>query len=112
MAEFRLSQILHLSTQKSVCATNFGLFGEIGANFPVSCESLTVKATTLIFIPVRGSAISSAKEGKSGSIYNLVKNYNPFLVYCRELAPGTVSLTRDRAQGDDSKHDSHYFFFL
>ena len=35
-------------------------------------------------------------------------NYNPFLVYCRELAPGTVSLTGDRAQGDDSKHDSHY----
>ena len=34
--------------------------------------------------------------------------YNPFLVYCRELAPGTVSLTGDRAQGDDSKHDSHY----
>ena len=34
--------------------------------------------------------------------------YNPFLVYCRELAPGTVSLTRDRAQGDNSKHDSHY----
>ena len=32
----------------------------------------------------------------------------PFLVYCRELAPGTVSLTGDRAQGDDSKHDSHY----
>ena len=34
--------------------------------------------------------------------------YNPFLVYCRELAPGTVSLTGGRAQGDDSKHDSHY----
>ena len=34
--------------------------------------------------------------------------YNPFLVYCRELAPGTVSLTGDRAQGDDSKHDLHY----
>ena len=34
--------------------------------------------------------------------------YNPFLVYCRELATGTVSLTRDRAQGDGSKHDSHY----
>ena len=34
--------------------------------------------------------------------------YNPFLVYCRELALGTVSLTGDRAQGDDSKHDSHY----
>ena len=34
--------------------------------------------------------------------------YNSFLVYCRELAPGTVSLTGDWAQGDDSKHDSHY----
>ena len=34
---------------------------------------LTVKAATLIFIYGRGSAISSAKEGKSGSIYNLVK---------------------------------------
>ena len=34
--------------------------------------------------------------------------YNPFLVYCRELAPGTVSLTGDRAQGDDNKHDLHY----
>ena len=34
--------------------------------------------------------------------------YNLFLVYCRELAPSTVSLTGDRAQGDDSKHDSHY----
>ena len=29
---------------------------------------------------------------------------NAFNVYCRELAPGTVSLTGDRAQGDDSKH--------
>ena len=36
--------------------------------------SLTVKAATLIFISGRGSAISSAKEGESGSIYNLVKN--------------------------------------
>ena len=36
--------------------------------------SLTVKAATLIFISGRGSAISSAKQGKSGSIYNLVKS--------------------------------------
>ena len=36
--------------------------------------ALTVKAAHLIFIPERGSAISSAKQGKSGSIYNLVKN--------------------------------------
>ena len=35
--------------------------------------SLTVKAATLIFISGCGSAISSAKEGKSGVIYNLVK---------------------------------------
>ena len=36
--------------------------------------SLTVKAATLIFISGHGSAISSAKEGKSGFIYNLVKS--------------------------------------
>ena len=35
---------------------------------------LTVKAATLIFIYGRCSAISSAKEGKSGFIYNLVKS--------------------------------------
>ena len=39
---------------------------------------------------------------------DIKRHYNPFLVYCRELAPGTVSLTGDRAQGDDNKHDSHY----
>ena len=37
--------------------------------------SLTVKAATLIFISGCGSAISSAKEGKSGFIYNLVKSF-------------------------------------
>ena len=36
--------------------------------------SLTVKAATLIFISGCDSAISSAKEGKSGFIYNLVKS--------------------------------------
>ena len=36
--------------------------------------SLTVKAATLIFISGCGSAISSAKEGKSGFIYDLVKS--------------------------------------
>ena len=36
--------------------------------------SLTVKAATLIFISGCGSTISSAKQGKSGYIYNLVKN--------------------------------------
>ena len=34
---------------------------------------VTVNVATLIFISGRGSAISSAKEGKSGFIYNLVK---------------------------------------
>ena len=34
--------------------------------------------------------------------------YNAFNVYRRELAPGTVSLTGDRAQGDDSKHWAYY----
>ena len=36
--------------------------------------SLTVKAATLVFISGWGSAIPSAKEGKSGFIYNLVKS--------------------------------------
>ena len=36
--------------------------------------SLTVKAATLVFTSARASAISPAKEGKSGSIYNLLKN--------------------------------------
>ena len=36
--------------------------------------SLTVKAATLIFISGCGSAFSSAKEGKSGFIYNLVNS--------------------------------------
>ena len=35
---------------------------------------LSVKAATIIFISGRGSAIPSAKQGKSGSIYILVKN--------------------------------------
>ena len=36
--------------------------------------SLTVKAATLIFISGFGSAISSATQGKSCFIYNLVKS--------------------------------------
>ena len=36
---------------------------------------LTVKAATLKLIPGRGSAVSSAEEGKSGFIYNWVKSY-------------------------------------
>ena len=36
--------------------------------------SLTVKAAALIFISGCGSAISSAKEGKSGFVYNLVNS--------------------------------------
>ena len=36
--------------------------------------SLTVRAATLMFISGCGSAISSAKEEKSGFIYNLVKS--------------------------------------
>ena len=39
---------------------------------------LSVKAVAIIFISGRGSTISSAKQGKSGSIYNLVKNLKLF----------------------------------
>ena len=48
--------------------------GSWEANSIILDFSLTVKAATLIFISGRGSAISSAKEGKSGFIYNLVKS--------------------------------------
>ena len=41
----------------------------------------------------------------SAAIYRwCFKGYNAFNVYRRELAPGTVSLTGYRAQGDDSQH--------
>ena len=46
--------------------------------------------------------------GHEKKIFWKAIDYNPVLVYCRELALGTVSLTGDRAKGDDSKHDSHY----
>ena len=36
--------------------------------------SLTVKMATLIFISRHGSAVSSAKQGNSGYIYNLEKS--------------------------------------
>ena len=35
---------------------------------------LTVKAANILFISGCGSAISSAKEGKSGCTYNLAKS--------------------------------------
>ena len=54
-------------TNESVASTM--LSGKILIDF-----SLTVKAATLIFISGRGSAISSAKEGKSGFIYSFVKS--------------------------------------
>ena len=38
LAEFNLLQNLHLCTQKSVCATNFGPLGEIGAYFSRSLK--------------------------------------------------------------------------
>ena len=51
------------------CLTNENVRKEVLIDF-----SLTVKAATLIFISGRYSAISSAKEGNSGFIYNLVKS--------------------------------------
>ena len=49
--------------------------GDLDSSTPILLDfSLTVKAATLIFISGCGSAISSAKEGKSGFIYNLLKS--------------------------------------
>ena len=44
------------------------------------------------------------KQANVNRVIRSWQYYNDFNVYCRELAPGTVSLTGDRAQGDDSKH--------
>ena len=41
LTEFNLLQNLHLCTQKSVCATNFGPVVEIGANFSLQLSSRT-----------------------------------------------------------------------
>ena len=49
--------------------------------------SLTVKAATLIFISGCGSAISSAKEGKSGFIYNLVNGLGAKSQILSSVAP-------------------------
>ena len=47
----------------------------VSEKLPVLLDfSLYVKAAFLIFISGCGSAISSAKEGKSGFNYNLVKS--------------------------------------
>ena len=41
-----------------------------------------------------------------------MNSYNAFNVYCRELAPGTVILAGESAQGDDSKHWAYSIYRL
>ena len=41
LSEFNVLQNLHLCAQKSVCATNFGPFGEIGAYFSLQLSPRT-----------------------------------------------------------------------
>ena len=41
LAKFNILQNINLYTQKSACATNFGPFGEIGANFSLQLPSRT-----------------------------------------------------------------------
>ena len=57
---------------------NMGKFGELllmlSSTLVLLDFSLTAKVATLIIIPGCGWDISSAKEGKSGFIYNLVKS--------------------------------------
>ena len=57
------------------------------------------------FVSVDAHDLSSPQFSVlSGSFPGLNQYYNAFNVYRRELALGTVSLTGDRAQGNDSKH--------
>ena len=70
----------HLSSSENM-AERFNMEGGLFSKGAIASSegyvlldlSLTVKAATLIFISGCVSAISSAKEGKSGFIYNLVK---------------------------------------
>ena len=48
--------------------------------------SLTIKAATLIFISGRGSAISSAKQGKSRSIFIIWLRFNKLFVPCKRTS--------------------------
>ena len=57
---------MSISSLSGICLEAGQCFKNVLLDF-----SLTVKAATLIFISGCGSAISSAKEGKSGLIYNL-----------------------------------------
>ena len=55
--------------------------------------SLTVKAAPLIFISERGKVTSSAKEGKSGFIYNFVNSKLAFWAPQMHASPNRLSLT-------------------
>ena len=75
---------IHYQTTLITCGSSNLTHNFISPQYQTSCDkqslqilidfSLTVKATTLIFISGRGSAIPSAKEGKSGFIYNFIKS--------------------------------------
>ena len=53
---------------------HYSQIGERSGSVVLLDCSLSVKAATLILISGCDSAISSAKEGKSGFIYSLVKS--------------------------------------
>ena len=55
---------------------------------------------------VHNNMVCQKKEHRSNN--SLVSITYTSFVYCRELAPGTVSLTGDWVRGDDSQQTSHY----
>ena len=73
--ELQVIDIVRRKKTDHLLVTNFRCF-LIGHTsiFVLIDFSLTVKAAHLIFISGRGSAISSAKQGRSSFIYNLVKS--------------------------------------
>ena len=48
LAIFDILQNLYLYVQKAVCATNFGPFGEIGANFSLQMQFSKIKKNNVI----------------------------------------------------------------
>ena len=66
--------VILFRTYKPKCVLSYDVESGSDITHVLIDSWLTVKAATLKFIPGRGLAISSAKQGKSYSIYNMVKS--------------------------------------
>ena len=69
MSVIQVSKFTYTSTNLSPSSANTMNTKNMSGDSCIMEFLVSVKAVTLIFISGRGSAISSAQKGKSGSIY-------------------------------------------